>query len=326
MRLRHPSDARTLLWACVLAPGLAALSYARPSLAPWLCWLHAYFALACGVIAHNHNHSPTFTGRAANEGFGIWISLFYGYPTFAWIPTHNLNHHKFVNRPGDATITWRLTRRHTLPMALVYFFVSAYWQAAPIREFIRKARERNPKLYRRILGQYATWLVVDAALLALAVALHGWATGLVTFLLVTAVPSLFALWTIMFFNYEQHVDADPWSRYDHSRSWTGRLVNFLLFNNGLHAAHHEVAGAHWSTLPELHARIAPSIDPRLIERGLTWYLVKQYVLAPFAPRFGTSQVGRPAWEAPPGGGALESVAVDPAEAGTNEERLVEAAG
>ena len=23
-----------------------------------------------------------------------WISVFYGYPTFAWIPTHNLNHHK----------------------------------------------------------------------------------------------------------------------------------------------------------------------------------------------------------------------------------------
>ena len=53
-----------------------------------------------------------------NQIFGNWISIFYGYPTFAWIPTHNLNHHKYVNRAGDATITWRYTNRHNLLVAL----------------------------------------------------------------------------------------------------------------------------------------------------------------------------------------------------------------
>ena len=47
------------------------------------------------------------------------------------------------------------------------------------------------------------------------------------------VPALFALWTIMFFNYIQHVHTDPWSEHNHSRSLVSPLLNFLLFNNGL---------------------------------------------------------------------------------------------
>ena len=105
MRPRNPADYRTILWA-LLAPSVVAIQFARPEWVPYLAWVSAYFALACGVIAHNHNHCPTFSSRRMNAAFGNWLSIFYGYPTFAWIPTHNLNHHKFVNAPGDATITW----------------------------------------------------------------------------------------------------------------------------------------------------------------------------------------------------------------------------
>lgn len=317
MSLRFASDWRTLLWACVLTPGMVAFLYVRPELAPYLFWVSCYFALACGVIAHNHNHCPTFTSKPVNEVFANWISVFYGYPTFAWIPTHNLNHHKFVNRAGDATITWRITKKHVAPMALIYFFVSAYWQSDPTKAFIRKARANNPKLYRKIILQYVVWLGGSFGLLGVAIALHGVSLGLRTWALVTLVPSLFSLWTIMLFNYEQHVDADPWSKHNHSRSWTNRFLNFLLFNNGLHAAHHENAGTHWSQLPAVHARIAPAIDPRLIEYSFWWYIIKQYVLAPFAPRFGTVQVGRAAWDAPEGPLDTTSADVELGEAGSN---------
>ncbi len=58
-----------------------------------------YLAYCAGVIAHNHNHSPTFTRRRPNTVFSMWISLFYGHPVFAWIPTHNQNHHRFTESP-----------------------------------------------------------------------------------------------------------------------------------------------------------------------------------------------------------------------------------
>lgn len=296
MRLRSAADVRTLFWTLVLTPGLAALLYAKPNLISSLWWVSCYFALACGIIAHNHNHCPTFEKKPVNSAFAIWISIFYGYPTFAWIPTHNLNHHKFVNKPGDATITWRHTNKNNALVAATYFFVSSYYQSTPIKEFIRKARAGNPKLHRQIITQYVCWAGAHLAMLGLAVALHGWKTGLYVYVFAFGLPAFFALWTIMFFNYGQHVHTDPWSKHNHSRSFNGRLLNFLLFNNGLHAAHHENASAHWSTLREAHDKIAAEIHPDLNLRSFWWWVARSYFLAPIVPSLGTHQIGRPPFE------------------------------
>jgi beta-carotene hydroxylase len=303
-------------------PVVALLPYLRPGLAPWLCPLACYFALSAGVIAHNHNHTPTFRDRLGNSLFGNWLSIFYGYPTYAWVPTHNLNHHRLVNKAGDATITWRFTNAHNAWVAGTYFFVSAWYQSEPIKDYIRKAKERNPKLYRTIIGQYVFFLGTHVALLALAIALHGLRTGFKVWGLMFLAPALFALWTIMFFNYIQHVHADPWSEHNHSRSFTSPLLNFLLFNNGLHSAHHEMAGAHWSALPALHARLAKEITPELLERSFWWFCLRNYLLAPFAPQLGTRQVGRAPFDDPAlttAGGPL-TAEVDAFEAGVNAAR------
>jgi fatty acid desaturase len=289
---RRASDYRTLLWAALM-PVVAGAQYVQADLVPYLSPLSCYLALAAGVMAHNHNHCPTFASRRANRVFGVWLSLFYGYPTFAWIPTHNLNHHRYTNGPGDATITWRYSNRRTLFIAATYFFVSSYFQSGPIKSYIRKARLSNRDLYRQILLQYAIWGGVAVGLLALAIARWGVARGLVVWLAASALPAVFALWTIMLFNYEQHVHADPFSEHNHSRSWTSRPLNFLLFNNGFHAAHHENPGLHWSELPRAHALLAPSIAPALVEGSVSWYFFKNYALAPFWPRFGSRQIGSP---------------------------------
>jgi beta-carotene hydroxylase len=318
MRPRFSADYRTLLWI-VLTMATVAVQFARPDLAKWLWWVSCYFALACGVIAHNHNHCPTFASKGANQVFGNVISVFYGYPVFAWIPTHNLNHHKYVNRAGDATITWRFTNKRNAWVAATYFFVSSYYQGFPIKAFIKKAREQNPSLYRRIISMYVIWGGSHLLLLATAVWLHGVATGLYVYALAVGIPAFFALWTIMLFNYEQHVHTDPWSKHNHSRSWEGKTLNFLLFNNGYHCAHHENPGTHWSKLAAIHQQIAPEIDPRLVvKHNLWWYFAKQYLFAPLFPSLGSVQVGRAPFEPPQG--ELEVVAsadVDLGEAGTN---------
>lgn len=322
MRPRFAADYRSIVWALVLTPLCVGVQFARPALIPYLWWVSCYFALACGVIAHNHNHCPTFAKKSQNHAFGNWISIFYGYPTFAWIPTHNLNHHKYVNRAGDATITWRHTRKHHALVAITYPFVSGYYQKDPTAAFIRKAKVKNPKLYRTILIQYTVWVGAHVALLTLAILLHGVKTGLYVWGAVCLVPAVFALWTIMWFNYVQHVHTDPWSKHNHSRSFDGKLINFLLFNNGLHAAHHENPGTHWSKLPEAHARIAGQIDPRLCHTSMWAFVFRQYVLAPFSPRFGTTQVGRAPYDVPGGEPVtLESADVEVGDAGTNTQML-----
>jgi fatty acid desaturase len=320
MSLRYSADYRTLLW-CLAMPIVAMAQYVNPGLIPYLSPLGCYLALCAGVIAHNHNHCPTFKSRRLNGWMGLWLAHFYGYPTFAWVPTHNLNHHKFVNKPGDATITWRYTNKHNALVAFTYFFISSYWQSDPIKQYIRKARQSNPALFRQIVTQYCSWAGLHLALLGLAIAWYGVAQGFKVWSFAFLIPALFALWTIMFFNYIQHVHADPWSEHDHSRSFDGKLINFLLFNNGLHSAHHETPGAHWSTLTEVHAKLAPDINPELNQSSFFGWCFQVYVLAPFFPQFGTKQIGRAGFEPPTGEAPrLDSADVDALESGINAAR------
>ena len=298
MRLRNPADYRSVLWVA-LAVATLGLQYALPQTVLFVLPLSCYLAIACGVIAHNHNHCPTFARSKANHAFGHVLTLFYGYPTLMWIPTHNMNHHRFVNRPGDATITWRYTNAHNLFIALTYFFVSSYFQSGPIERYIGYAKEHNPRLYRRIMFQYAVWLgfIFGTLTLALAICPH-WYMGLFLWLGAVVVPAVCSLSMIMFFNYIQHVHADAYSAQDHSRNFTGKIFNFLFFNNGYHTAHHDNPNLHWSALPAAHARIEGSIEPRLNERNLLSFFFKQYVLALMFPRFGTQQLGAEPSHAP----------------------------
>lgn len=298
MKLRFSADRRTVLWMLVLAPVTMAAQYVWPELIGYLTPLSLYFGVSAAVIAHNHNHCPTFVGRRANLWFGNVVSVFYGYPTFAWIPTHNLNHHKLVNKAGDATITWRLSNRHNLFIAATYFFVSAYYQRIPTGEFVKRARENNPRLLAMIRTQIAFWACAAIGLLLLALVLHGPRGGLQIWFFATVLPAVFALWTVHLFNYEQHVHTDPWSKHDHSRNFVSPVLNFLLFNNGYHTAHHESAGTHWSQLPALDAPLAAHMHPSLRQKSVWWYWFKQYVLAPLFPRLGTTQVGRAPFDDP----------------------------
>ena len=276
----------------VCAPALIALHWARPNLGLVLLPLSCYFAIAAGVIAHNHMHRPTFRSGWANELFSAWISVLYGYPVFAWLPTHNLNHHKLLNRRGDATITWRYTNKHNVWVASTYFFVSAYFQSAWIKGYVRAARLDKPRVFRRILRQYVVTFGTHAAAIAVAISHYGTGRGLSVWALSLGIPAFSALWTIMLFNYCQHVHTDPWSEHDHSRNFEGRVLNFLLFGNGFHTVHHEQPSLHWADAAAAHGRIRRLIDPRLCEPSMLWFFVRQYLVAPFLPRLGTVQIGR----------------------------------
>jgi len=306
MTLRFPADRRTLLWAFALLPGVALAQYAWPSLVGWFVPLSLYTGFCAGAFAHNQNHCPVFEGRSMNALYASWLSVFYGYPTFAWVPTHNLNHHKFLNKAGDATITWRYSKRNTWLVASTYFFVSAYWQKGVTDAFVRNVKARSPRFYRQILIQTFTVVAAHATLVTLAILLHGWRLGLLVYLCGFGVSAAMGLWGMIFINYVQHVHCDPWSKHNHSRNFVGRLGNWLVFNNGLHAAHHEHAGAHWSRLPALHAAIAPEIHPDLCQRSILSFCLRTYVLGAFDQRYRTKQIGRAAYD-PPGDLGLSSL-------------------
>lgn len=297
MLLRNSADYRTLVWAATM-PVVLVAQLVNPKLVPYLSPVSFYLAMAAGTMAHNHNHCPTFESKRLNSIYANWISVFYGYPAFAWVPTHNLNHHKHVNREGDATITWRHTNRNTWYVAVSYYFISAYYQSGPIKQYIQKAKEANPRLHRQIVTQYVVWVSALVGTLAVSIALHPVWTGVKVWILAFGLPSLFGTWTMMWFNYMQHVHCDPWSKFNHSRNITGRVFNFLLFNNGLHTVHHANAAAHWSTAYEEHAKVAAEIHPALNQASFWWWITRGYVIPAFLPSLETKQIGRAPFDAP----------------------------
>jgi beta-carotene hydroxylase len=235
-------------------------------------------AVAVAVIAHNHNHVPTFKSAGMNTFMDYWITLFYGFPAFAWIPTHNRNHHHLNNREGDHTITYRVTEENNMLSLLPYPTISAYFQQIAIRDYLKDMRLRNPRRFWESILQYVALVVMIGVALVL-----DWQKALLYIVL----PHQVALYFIMIFNYVQHVHADEESEWNHSRNFVGPFLNTFLFNNGYHTIHHERASIHWSQTPEAHAKVAHNIDPTLNERSFWGYMFRVYVFAPLFPRLAT---------------------------------------
>jgi beta-carotene hydroxylase len=273
--LRYSADRRTVLYMA-LTTALLVVQWWRDDFSWPLYVLAAFMAVTVTVIAHNHNHLGMWKSRRLNALTDYWLTLFYGFPAFAWIPTHNMNHHKFTNRPGDFTLTWRYSERNNLVTLLTYPTISGYHQQRPIREYLGELRRKNRRRMWASLSQYAVLIAfVGAALLV------DWRKAL----LYVVVPQQIGLFVVLVFNYLQHVHADEESEYNHSRNFTSPLLNFLLLNNGLHTVHHAKPGTHWSRLGEEHARLAPRIDPVLNVKSFWWYLARTFLLAPFVPRW-----------------------------------------
>ncbi len=256
---------------------LLIVQWRLPEVHPVLYAWFLFMAVSVAIIAHNHNHVPIWRSRWLNIATDYWLTLFYGFPAFGWVPTHNKNHHHLNNKAGDYTITWRLSEKNNLFTLLSYPTMSSYFQQKPIAAHLRGLWSSDKVKFWLAASQYILLGVYYAAAL-----LWNWKKAL----LLVLIPHQMSLFSILIFNYVQHVHSDEESEYNHSRNFTG-LINTMLFNNGFHTIHHKAPGIHWSKTPAAQAGILDRIDPSLNERSFWWYMVRVYLLAPVMPRFGS---------------------------------------
>ncbi len=278
--LRHQADRRTLAYMA-LTTGLFFTQWQMAEVSFPLYGVYLFLSVAVAIIAHNHNHLPVFRNASLNTFMDYWLTVFYGFPAFGWIPTHNKNHHVLNNRAGDYTLTYRLTEKNNLFMLLAYPSVSSYHQQKPIRDHLAYLKANDRSKYLACILQYvvlAVWIAVAA--------LIDWKKALIY----VVGPQQLALFAVLAFNFVQHVHTDEESPINHSRNFVGSLLNALLFNNGFHTVHHDKAGMHWSKAAEAHAAVADRIDPSLNEQSFWWYIVRAYFLGAFVPRFRTQSM------------------------------------
>jgi hypothetical protein len=241
-----------------------------------------FLTLGVSVIHHNHAHLRLWRGRRANRFTDCWLTLLQGHPTFVFWPAHVANHHRHRHGPKDAARTYRFggdTNHllgyllHPLQAVAVLYPVFVAW--------LGRLRRHWPGAWRYCMAQYVLWLGSWTALLAL-----DWQKAVLFVIL----PQLHGLHWLLATNYLQHAHADGRPRpegasLDYARNFEG-LINPLLFNIGLHTAHHENSKVHWSALSRLHSEhYRARVDPALNERGLLVYMGRVFVLGALVPRF-----------------------------------------
>ena len=231
-------------------------------------------AISVSTMTHNHQHLPMWKKKWLNILTDNWLTVFYGFPVFAWIPTHNLNHHRHINTEEDYTKTYRYSESNNLLTLLSYPSISGYFQQKVVGSYLWKLKSENKKKF------YFSCIQITSLVLWIAVGLIvDWRKAL----LYIVIPQQLSLFIVLIFNYVQHIHADEEDPFNNSRNFTGSILNYILLNNGYHTAHHVSTGLHWSQLPEKHRELAPKIDPILNEDNMGWYFFRNYILGIFIP-------------------------------------------
>jgi fatty acid desaturase len=223
--------------------------------------------LSC-TINHNHQHHPTFVNRRLNRGFSLLLTLAAGVPATAILPMHNENHHVHNNHAPDFVRASQMRCRWNL-LNLLLFPVAALAQYAPVRRReLRSWRTERPALYRQVRLERRVLYPLILTLLLLRP---------IETVLYLLLPYLYGQWGILAINHIQHDGCDPDSEYNHSRNFVGSWLNWWVFNNGYHTAHHLRPGLHWSELSRYHGEIRCQIDPALECRSLLWTVAQFYI-------------------------------------------------
>lgn len=275
--LRYRADLRTIGFMATYF-GLVAVQWLVPQanifeggrwfIALPLLVLTCFFSFFGAVATHNTIHSPVFTSRPANRVFQVLLTLTYGHPVSAFVPGHNLSHHKHTQTAKDVMRTSKARFRWNLMNGLLFIVMVAPAIMKGETKYFAAMKERLPTWYRQYQIEK---LVLWGLYLALAIA--NWKF----FLLFVFLPHKYAAWGIITMNLIQHDGCDENHRYNHSRNFVGGLVNWFTFNNGYHGIHHDHPGLHWSLCPAAHReQIGPHIHPALEQKSLIAYIFRTY--------------------------------------------------
>lgn len=241
-----------------------------------LYFVELFLTLGVGVIHHNHAHLRIWRRPVLNRVTDLWICLLQGHPGFVFFPAHIANHHRHRHSEEDHARTYRFGGDTNSLHGYLLHPLQALWVLYPlfVSYLRRRYRYQRPYFYYCIL-QYGWVLGVWLAL-----ALLDWQKWMVLVL----IPQLHGLHWLLATNYLQHAHASgDRQSVNYARNFFG-LLNPLLFNIGLHTAHHEHPRTHWTQLKNLHKQYQRQLAPQLQEPSLLVYMLRVYLLGIFFTR------------------------------------------
>jgi beta-carotene hydroxylase len=179
------------------------------------------------ITVHHFVHF-SFKKKWINRLFSFYYTLLLGLP-FHFYKMQHYNHHRYDNRIGDLTSTWKMAGGKIVPKN--FFGYCFFW-------FIKGSSKKGIRLSlaNGDLTQHGfTLLRLELVMLALFYGLLAWINPWVALAYLLQVYVGWSLIAIT--NYGQHLPVS----YDQpvAYSFANRVYNRLFFNNGLHLEHHE---------------------------------------------------------------------------------------
>lgn len=271
--LRYRADIRTLLFVA---------AYFVVAALPWIYWdvlstaqivvlvvLNCLLSFICAVTVHNTVHLPIFRYKWMNRVYQVLLSFTYGHPVSAYVPGHNLSHHRYTQTAKDNIRTDKARFRINFFNQLLFMPIMSGDILKSEMRFARKMYKEKPSWFRQYLLELVLVFGVKIGLL-----IYNWQCGLLFMIL----PHYYAAWGIVSTNFFQHDGCDENHPYNHSRNFTGTFFNWFLFNNGYHGAHHMKPSLHWSLLPAYHREhLRPHLHPSLDRVSLLAYLWEAHI-------------------------------------------------
>jgi len=163
--LRYINDIKSLVYIA-LTTSLLVFQWTSAGVVWYIYPFYLFLSIAVSVMTHNHNHIPMWKSKTLNTITDWWLTVFYGFPVFAWIPTHNKNHHRLNNKEGDYTITYRVSEKNNFLTLLSYPSISSFYQQKPVADYLKNMFANNKKTFYLCIMQYVILVVwIGAALL-----------------------------------------------------------------------------------------------------------------------------------------------------------------
>lgn len=239
------------------------------------------FLLVCGwswigaTITHNTMHCRVFKERWANKAFQLMLTLTYGHPVSTYVPGHNLSHHRFTQLKKDIMRTQKLQYKWNFLNLVMFQPKVSIDVLKSDMKFIRMQQLAGRPFVHQAMREFAFLFIVMATLAYMDIR---------KFFFYFHFPHLFGQWGIVTINLLQHDGCDivpegeTKPNYNHSRNFTGWLLNFLTMNNGYHTIHHMNPTMHWSEYKDAHEKLVkPHIHPALEQKSLIGYMIRATV-------------------------------------------------
>lgn len=260
--LKHKEDIRTILFT--IASGVVFIIH-------WNFKEFSYFLfcisfLQCfqqAVTIHNFAHCSVFSSKPLNDIYGTILTLLSGAPTSLYVPGHNESHHKHLETELDVMRTTQMTFKYQF-LNIILFFPSIIFNIIKNDHiYMNKKKKERKRIFNIFLIEN---ILLHFFMISLGI------VNLSKFFTRYFIPTLIGKYMIVTLNMLQHQGCDPKSQYNHSRNFTGSILNYFCFNNGYHTQHHNFPGMHWSKLKINHENIKHHIHDQFIQPNIFIYI------------------------------------------------------